>query len=267
MAHNSSGNANQENNNKEKPSSNGGFFYQLKIILGVAFILATLFSVWTPGVATQVNSWEGVNLEPVPTKQKKQQNNSQSLKPSVGIVAGHWGNDAGAVCSDGLTEAEVNLNIATIVQKYLVEEGLEVDLLKEFDDNLSGYEATALISIHADSCDYVNDLATGYKVAQAMANKRPERTARLTACLRNRYTEATGLQLHSTSVTEDMTSYHAFSEIDDNTPAVIIETGFLNLDRQLLTQTPEIAAKGIASGIICFIRNESITATPEAFSQ
>ena len=64
-----------------------------------------------------------------------------------------------------------------------------------------------------------------------------------------------------------MTSYHAFSEIDENTPAVIIETGFLNLDRQLLTQNPDVAAQGIASGIICFIRNESITATPEAFSQ
>jgi N-acetylmuramoyl-L-alanine amidase len=208
-----------------------------------------------------------VSLEPVPTKPEFQNNNSPEITSSVGIVAGHWGNDPGAVCSDGLTEAEVNLNIATIVQKYLVEEGLQVDLLKEFDDNLSGYKAAALVSIHADSCDYINDLATGFKVAQAMANKRPERSARLTACLRNRYSEATGLLPHSTSVTEDMTSYHAFSEIDDTTPAVIIETGFLNLDRQLLTQTPEIAAQGIASGIICFIRNESITATPEAFSQ
>lgn len=258
----------QENNQKATSSKNNGFFYQLKVILGVAFVLASLFSMWTPGVKTQVNSWEGVNLEPVPTKLEiKNENDSPALTPSVGIVAGHWGNDSGAVCSDGLTEAEVNLNIATIAQKFLVEEGFEVDLLKEFDEDLAGYKATALISIHADSCDFVNNLATGFKVAQAMANKRPERTTRLTACLRNRYTEATGLPLHSTSVTEDMTRYHAFSEIDEGTPAVIIETGFLNLDRQLLTQTPEIVAEGIASGIICFIRNESITATPEAFSQ
>ena len=183
----------QEKISNKKSTKNGGFFYQLKIVLGVAFILATLFSVWTPGVTSQLNSWDGVNLEAVPTKQVLQNNNSPTLKPSVGIVAGHWGNDPGAVCSDGLTEAEVNLNIATLIQKYLVEEDLEVDLLKEFDDNLSGYQATVLVSIHADSCDYINDLATGFKVAQAMANKRPERTARLTACLRNRYAEATGL--------------------------------------------------------------------------
>ena len=258
----------KENNQNPKKEKNGGFFYQLKIILGVAFVFATLFAMWTPGVTTHVNSWDGINLEPVPTKQElKNDNNSSPLKPSVGIVAGHWGNDPGAVCSDGLKEAEVNLNIATLVQKYLAEEGFEVDLLREFDENLSGYQATALVSIHADSCDFINDLATGFKVAQAMANNRPEKSARLTACIRNRYSEATGLSLHSTSVTEDMTSYHAFSEIDENTPAVIIETGFLNLDRELLTQTPELSAQGIAAGIICFIRNESITSTQEPFSQ
>jgi N-acetylmuramoyl-L-alanine amidase len=56
-----------------------------------------------------------------------------------------------------------------------------------------------------------------------------------------------------------MASYHAFDEINENTPASIIEAGFLNLDRQFLTQNPDIAAQGIADGILCFIRNESIT--------
>jgi len=45
--------------------------------------------------------------------------------------------------------------------------------------------------------------------------------------------------------------------------AVIIETGFLNLDRQFLTQTPELAAQGIAEGVVCFINNESITSPLE----
>jgi len=56
-----------------------------------------------------------------------------------------------------------------------------------------------------------------------------------------------------------MTSYHAFDEIDENTPAAIIETGFLNLDYQFLTKTPGLAAQGIAGGILCYIRNESIS--------
>ena len=100
-----------------------------------------------------------------------------------------------------------------------------------------------------------------------MANKRPERSARLTACLRARYAQYSGLALHSTSVTPDMTSYHAFGEISEETPAAIIETGFLNLDRQFLTQFPEQAAQGVAAGIICYLNNETIsppTATPPA---
>jgi len=252
-----------ENSNQEVQKDTNGFFYQMKIIFGVAFVLATVYSIWTPGVSIPSSTWEEFNFPPVPVEDTPiKATKSSKQKQLVGIVAGHWGSDSGSVCSDGLTEKEVNLNIASFVQKYLDEEGFEVDLLQEFDPKLTDYEAAVLISIHADSCDYVNDLATGFKVAQAMASKRPERSARLTACLRNRYSEATGLDLHSTSVTEDMTSYHAFGEIDENTPAVIIETGFLNLDRQLLTQNPEIAAHGIASGIRCFINNESISTTP-----
>jgi N-acetylmuramoyl-L-alanine amidase len=256
-------NYNSEIGKHEAEKDTKGFFYQIKIIFGVAFVLATLYSIWTPGVSIPSSTWEEFNIAPVPIDDKEvNPTKSTKQKPLIGIVAGHWGSDSGAVCSDGLTEKEVNLNIASFVQKYLAEDGYEVNLLKEFDSKLTGYEASVLISIHADSCDYINDLATGFKVAQAMASKRPERTARLTACLRNRYSEATGLELHSTSVTEDMTSYHAFGEIDENTPAVIIETGFLNLDRQLLTQNPELAAQGIASGIRCFINNESISTTP-----
>ena len=260
--------SNSENRNNQIQRDSKGFFYQLKIVFGVAIVLATLFSIWTPGVSIPSNTWEDLNLSPIPEEENfTEVKKSSKQKPLIGIVAGHWGSDSGAVCSDGLTEKDVNLNIASLVQKYLDEDGFDVDLLHEFDEKLDGYEASVLISIHADSCDYVNDLATGFKVAQAMASKRPERTARLTACLRNRYSEETGLELHSTSVTEDMTSYHAFGEINENTPAVIIETGFLNLDRQLLTQNPELAAEGIASGIRCFINNESVSATPQPLNQ
>jgi len=72
----------------------------------------------------------------------------------------------------------------------------------------------------------------------------------------NRYGAITGKPLHSTSVTPDMTSYHAFGEIDENTPAAIIETGFLNLDRQILEYQPDLIAEGIAKGVLCYIRNE-----------
>jgi len=56
-----------------------------------------------------------------------------------------------------------------------------------------------------------------------------------------------------------MTSYHAFDEIHTETTAAIIETGFLNLDRQILTENPDLIAQGIVDGLICYIRNENVT--------
>ncbi|MCU0488827.1 MAG: N-acetylmuramoyl-L-alanine amidase [Anaerolineales bacterium] len=235
----------------------------LQAVIGAAFLLATLFTAWTPGESTTIPNWQISQVLPVPTQLPTLiATPTAHNRPLIGIVSGHWGNDSGSVCPDGLTEAEINQTIATLVQKQLNEVGYDVDLLKEFDPRLTGYKALALISIHADSCDYINEQATGYKVAAALASPNPEQATRLTACLRSRYAQATGLSLHSTSVTGDMTNYHAFNEIDPETTAAIIETGFLNLDRQFLTEQPQVAAQGIVNGILCFLNNENITGSP-----
>ncbi len=59
-------------------------------------------------------------------------------------------------------------------------------------------------------------------------------------------------------ITDDMSTYHSFEEINGATPSVIIETGFMNLDREFLTKTPEKPAQGIVDGIMCYIRNQPI---------
>lgn len=173
--------------------------------------------------------------------------------PHVGIIAGHWGNDSGSVCDDGLTEQAVNLDIARRVLAQLEARGYQVDLLQEFDPRLAGYVADALVSIHADSCQYINDLATGFKVARSVASYEPETEDRLVNCIREKYEAATGLGFHANTITPDMTSYHTFSEVAAATPAVIVETGFLYLDRGLLTGQPDRVAQGVADGIVCFV--------------
>jgi N-acetylmuramoyl-L-alanine amidase len=250
--------------------ANQGFLYQIALVLAAAFLLATLFTTWTPGQpGPDIAALLAAPTTPQPTSLAQALRPSPTFPPGaptptlrnprlVGIVAGHWKNDSGAVCPDGLTEASINLEIATRVQKQLVEAGYEVDLLAEFDPKLTDYQAAALVSIHNDSCQFI-DNATGYKVASAMATRHPEQAARLTSCLRARYGAATQLPLHSTSVTLDMTSYHAFSEIGETTPAAIIETGFLNLDREILTRRPDVVAFGVASGILCYLKNEPIS--------
>lgn len=176
----------------------------------------------------------------------------------IGIISGHRGSDSGAVCDDGLTEAEVNFRHATRVADMLRAEGYSVDVLDEFDPRLKGYRARVLLSIHADSCARINALATGFKVARAMHSRLPEQEDRLVACLTERYRQHTGLRFHANTITHDMTAYHAFDEIDPSTPAAIIETGFLYLDRDLLTRKPELVTQGIVDGLLCFLRDDEM---------
>jgi N-acetylmuramoyl-L-alanine amidase len=176
--------------------------------------------------------------------------------PHVGIVAGHWGNDSGSVCPDGVTEQQINFDIARRAKEMLDTRGYRVDLLQEFDPRLSGYVADVLLSIHADSCEYINDLATGFKVARSVASYEPETEDQLVNCLKRTYAQATGLAFHANSITPDMTSYHSFSEVAPDTPAAIIETGFLYLDRGILLKEPERVASGIANGIVCFVEKK-----------
>ena len=235
--------------------------------LGIAILLATLFTAWTPNSLFTINLSEQLGLLLTPQPGDVSTVKTPQPKLRIGIVAGHSGNDSGAVCRDAngqvtLREVDVNMKIASLVQKKLVDMGYQVDLLNEFDTRLNGYRAVALVSIHNDSCDYINDQATGFKVAASLDTRDINRATRLAACLVDRYQHATGLPFHTGSVTRDMTQYHAFSEVDPNTITAIIETGFLNLDRDILTNHTVIVANGVVQGILCFINNENVEPTP-----
>ncbi|MBV6450661.1 MAG: hypothetical protein MHPDNHAH_01387 [Anaerolineales bacterium] len=238
----------------------------LQTTIGVAILLATLFTALPSQGLANGNFYERLSLLLTP---QAEDSASTTTKPQVriGIVAGHLGNDSGAVCVDGngnvtLTEADINLKIAALVEQQLRQAGYTVDLLNEFDTRLNGYRALAIVSIHNDSCEYVNDEATGFKVAAALNTNDLNRANRLTACLVDRYQKTTSLAFHAGSITSDMREYHAFREIDPSTVAAIIETGFLNLDREILTKQTDRVAAGIVEGILCFANNENIESTP-----
>lgn len=242
----------------------------VQTFLGIAFILATLFTLFTPAnlfstqwVDQMIAAWNApVQTTPI-----------AGIEPNkpvirVGIVAGHSGdqNDPGAVCEPPLdnrmTEAQINLMIAQKVVALLEKEGYSVDLLTEMDKRLPEYQANVLVSIHTDSCAFINNEATGFKVADGANALYPQLAQRLKNCLISRYAKATKLPVHPGSVTDDMTRYHAFDEIDTNTTAAIIEIGFMNLDYNFLINNADLVAQGIADGINCFVRNESIDNLP-----
>jgi N-acetylmuramoyl-L-alanine amidase len=173
----------------------------------------------------------------------------------IGIVAGHWGSDSGAICDGGLEEVDINLEIARRAVGALTAAGYEALLMEEFDDRLVGFRGRALISVHADACLYPE--ASGFKVARVVDSAVPGLEDRLVECLVSNYQARTGLAFHEGSITPDMTQYHTFYEIDPQTPGAIIEVGFMLADRDMLLNQPEVIAQGIVDGILCFVEGQT----------
>jgi len=251
---------------RSSPTSSSQFTRHVAITLGVAAVVATVLTAWKPAsldpgelVGELMAALEG-STEEQPAQVEVPE---QAGALPIAVVAGHAGpnpesglDDPGATCPDGLTEAEINAEIARLVEMELEGAGFETLLMDEFDARLDGFRGAALVSVHTDSCAAINELASGYKVTAALDTAVPDRSQRLVACIADRYGRATDLVNHPNSVTLDMTEYHTFFEIDSLTPAAIVEVGFLFLDRDFLTREPDRAARGIVDGLLCFVNNE-----------
>lgn len=191
-------------------------------------------------------------IKNVPAKPVEQRLAQSPGPRRIGIIAGHKGFDSGAVCADGLTEAAINAALAEKLVANLQSRGIRAEILDEFDAKLTGYSATALISIHADSCEYVNELATGFKISGSSFTD----SSKLSICMENAYGAATQLTYHANTITADMSNYHVFREISPGTPAIIIEVGFMNKDRNLLTNDADRVVTGLINGVNCFLEQQ-----------
>ncbi|MDE3087982.1 MAG: N-acetylmuramoyl-L-alanine amidase [Chloroflexota bacterium] len=176
--------------------------------------------------------------------------------PPIALLAGHSGGaDTGAICPDGLREVDVTTDVAQRAKLLLEVRGYRVNILAEFDARLSAtrrdYAPRVFLAIHADSCVYY---ASGYKVARAEFSAIPQEDDRLTRCVSSAYAAATQLPFHEGSITRDMTHYHGLNEIDAQSPAAIIELGFLGSDHDILKNKRDVLAMGITDGIDSFLR-------------
>ena len=252
----------------------GGIFRSFIVIIIAAALMATIFTWSTPSqfINDQVKSKLSIaqatgQATTVPTVIP-----TPNWLRKVGIVSGHRGPqvppDPGAVCPDGLTEASITFAVAQKVVRNLRDRGYSVDLLDEFDSRLDGYQAAALVSIHANTCQNFGEVVTGYLIARAAARSGLGQDDGLVDCIASYYGQATGL-VHRPGVTLDMSDYHTFREIHPMTPAAILELGFLLADRDILTNKQDQMAKGITDGILCFLEpngqslpNAEASATP-----
>lgn len=246
----------------------GGIIRTLFVIVIAAGLTATIFTWWTPSqsLSREVRSELSVAYA---TSQMSTLAPTSLPTPNwlrrIGIVSGHRGpeNDPGAVCPDGLTEAEINFNVAQLVVRSLRGRGYTVDLLDEFDPRLDNYQAAALVSIHANTCQEWpgGEIVSGYLIAGPAARVSARGNDEvLVNCIALHYEQASGLQRRP-GVTVDMSDYHSFREIQPLTPAAIIELGFLLADRTVLTEKPDALARGITDGILCYLEPGQISTT------
>lgn len=250
-----------------KTSLEVSFFGAVQTLIAVSLLLATLFTAFTPTNLFSGQVFDEMIAMVGDTPPAAESSATGDYTKRIGIVSGHWGYDNGSVCADGLNEQELNLRIATLVKQSLMNQDVQIDLMQEFDPQLTNYRGLAVVSIHAGSCTYAGDEESGFKIAPALGTRNSEAANELSTCIINQYISITGLEHKYNQTTPDMTNLHTFNEVDPQTPAVVIETGSMNLDRQVLTQKPELIAKGIAGGILCYINQSAIkiqeTATDE----
>jgi N-acetylmuramoyl-L-alanine amidase len=257
----------RERRRKRRVGMIGGFIRTIFISVFAAALASTIFTWFTdpafinPIVANRLPAAVATERpQAVPVVQA-----SPTVPPvtpnylqRIGIVSGHRGpeNDPGAICPDGLTEAEINFDIAQRLTNALIDRGYVVDLLDEFDPRLENYRASALVSLHSNDCrDYGPD-ATAFLVSRAAARPVGGADDALAECIALYYARSTELERRFT-LTLDMTDYHTFREIHALTPAAILEMGFMRNDRELLTQRQDVIVTGLINGIECFLRGEN----------
>lgn len=252
---------------RQAVSTIGGLVRTFLVVIAAAGLIATIFTWFTPNQFISSSVRDELSIAQA-TNQPVAARATVLPTPNwlrrIGIVSGHRGpeNDPGAVCPDGLKEADINFNVAQTVVRNLRGRGYSVDLLDEFDPRLENYQAAGLVSIHANTCQvWPGEVVSGFLIAAAAARV----TARgndnvLVECIAQHYQAATGLQRRE-GLTVDMTDYHTFREIHPLTPAAIIELGFMLADRDILTQKTDVMAEAITNGIICFLEPRQLPAT------
>jgi hypothetical protein len=192
----------------------------------------------------------------------------------VGLQAGHWlveqvppelrGLQGGAT-GGGKQEWEVNLDLALRTQALLEAAGVQVDVLPTTIPE--HYQAHVFVAIHADGD--TSGRLRGFKVARPGFSSVPETDDRLVETLNAAYGAATGLPRDDEHISLRMRYYYAFNSrrychaVAPGVPQAIVEAGFLTsaADRGLLLGTPDVAARGIADGILRFLRESARPAT------
>ena len=251
-----------------QPGAIGGFFRTLFIVCLSAALVATLLTWFTNPAFISPAVVQGLQADAMllANLDSPRQTPTPMATPKwhyrIGIISGHRGRDSGAVCEDRwgnaeLIERDINFAVAQRVVTTLKADNYSVDLLDENDPRLDDYRATALVSIHANTCQDFGEFVSGYIVSKA--DSRPDHGADvlLRECVALNYGAYVPLK-RSFVETADMTDYHNFRIIHPLTPAVILEMGYMLADREILTSQSELLAHAVTQGVRCFLAESGV---------
>ena len=132
-----------------------------------------------------------------------------SRRATVGLIAGHWQSDSGAVCDDGLTEVEINLAVARAMAELCCASRASRRGAARVRLTPERLPRAALVAIHSDSCVAL----TGFKVARMTDSDDPEAEDRLVQRSMRAYRRGHRPDAAPNTITEDMRQYHALRQI------------------------------------------------------
>lgn len=185
------------------------------------------------------------------------------------VDAGHGEPDGGAVTSDGVKESTLNLQIAQKLEELLIDEGMEVIMTREDENNIADADkqnkvremkvsdinnrikianesdADFLISIHMNKYE-----GPGCKGWQTFYNKNSENGKKLAEAIQEGIKEVV-----QTNNKRKALKIENIKLVDKSTiPTVIVECGFIsNPEEKVLLQSEEYQEK-IAEGIVKGVR-------------
>jgi hypothetical protein len=225
-------------------------------VISIAIVMATLLTLWNP---RKLLSTPNLNALLRAELSQEQQTTSQVIDTTnhIGILSGHWQDNPGEVCSDGLIEADTNQAISARVTQTLTDMGYKVDIFPEYDLALLNYHSAAFVAIYSGSCNESPIPPSGFKVATSLTAQDPEKVNQLAVCLAEQYQKATKLPFTYEVLNPDNPSYHIFRDINSDSPAVLIEVGSLKTDRNLIVSHTDTVSDGIVAGILCYLDSQT----------
>lgn len=208
----------------------------------IALVLASLFTLWNPYKLFTEEETTQANQAAITDEQAA----------TIGLLVGHWKVDSGAVCENGIVEADVNEAIANQISIKLNALGYPVKLLSINDLDLINFRGPALIALFSGPCNEQTENKSGFTIGTTLSASDLNTSNALAVCMGEIYQSSTKLDFKYQIISPNHAAYPIFEMVNPQTPVIYLEMGSLLYDQTVLIDNSDKVANGIVNGILCF---------------